>query len=237
MLLLILAIFFYWPLPFSVGPQKNRMGQGPARLVCDQLPSSPGRMLIPSSPGCWCREVPSVSPIRKGISPWCKAWRVDFLQPCMWDGDHMLRVWVWHFCLWTHDLVAVGLEQIVGYDLGWVPWPSPGNGLVPSAIVGRRVTHMNSANTSSCPLSSLCDTTLGGNLAKMLKGQSCPNTIWKASAVRGLVWMSSWVSSHNGKGLGDVLNSQAQSWGWVQLFHLKLPLCEKCKFGDNNFEH
>ena len=45
--------------------------------------------------------------------------------------------------------------------------------------------------------SSLCDATLGTNLAKMLKGQSCPNTICKAwpgdvsSAVRSWVQMSS----------------------------------------------
>lgn len=85
---------------------------------------------------------------------------------------------------------------------------------------------------------SLCDNTLEGNLAKMLKRQSCPNTICKAwsgdvsSGMRCWVQTFSGVNSHNSKGLGYILNSQAQSWGWVKFFHLKLPLCEKCKFGD-----
>lgn len=211
--------------------------------MCDHLPSSPGRVLIPSSPGGWCREVASVSPMRKrnftkeqSLKGWFSAamhvrWSphveclgVTFLSLDPWAGccgvgTGRLNAWSW-----------LGVGSLT-FTRDWHR----------ACCHFRKESdpHKLSQELEDLRLElSVCESTLGGNLAKMLKGQSCPNTTWKAhsgdvsSAVRGLLQMSSWVNSHNGKGLGDILNSQAHSWGWVKLFHLKLPLCEKCKFGD-----
>lgn len=185
MLLLTLATFFYWPLPFFRGiserqdwPRSSQAG------ICDQLLHALGGCSSLPAQGAGAGTWPLCPPPRKGISPGCRAWRVGFLQPCMWDGDLMLSVWEWHFCLWTHDLVAVGLAQVVSvwdHDLGWVSWPSLGTGLVLSANVGRRVTHMNSGKgwkISTCPLSSPYVTPhWGETLPKYLKDRTAQSNM------------------------------------------------------------
>lgn len=199
-------------------------------------------VLIPSSPGCWSREVASVSPTRKGnftrvqsLKGWFSvAMQVRWGSHVECLGVTFLSLDPWPGCCGVGmGCLSVGSWLGVGSLTFPRDWP---NAFCPC---GKESDPRELSQELHLPLElSLCDTTLGGNLAKMLTGQSYPNRKWKActgdvsSAVRGLVQMSSRASSHNGKGLGDMLNSQAQSWGWVQLFHLKPPLCEKCKFGD-----
>lgn len=82
--------------------------------LCDHLPLSPGRVLILYSPECCCREAAAMFPITSKNFIREQSPKVfGFLHPCSQCRDLMLGAWERYFCLWVHDLVAVGLEQIV----------------------------------------------------------------------------------------------------------------------------
>lgn len=124
MLLLSLATFFYWPLPLSVGSQKDRIGQDPARLGCVINSFIPWESAHPLQP--WVLGQGSglcVPHLENDFT------RVQSLKG--WFSAAMQVTWRPHaeclgvtFCLWTHDLAAVGLEQVVSvwdHDLGGFP--------------------------------------------------------------------------------------------------------------------